>query len=130
MFIESAIGQHFLDNLMYAKNYSDKKYYSLFVCLSFHLSALEAVYIKSCKPNLSHQKKHWLHVLTPFSNTQSSSFSFIRQSIEFFSLHSNVYLLTSVGQKALRWFFAGYVWLFLKLQKRKSYPKTSPIKCL
>ena len=58
MFSESAIGQHLLDNSMCAKNYSNGKFIiCLFGRLSFHLSALEAVNIKSCKPNLCHQKE-------------------------------------------------------------------------
>ena len=58
VFSESAIGQHLLDNPMYAKNYRDKKFIILsFSRSSFHLSALEAVYIKSCKPNLCRQNK-------------------------------------------------------------------------
>ena len=55
-FSESAIGQHLLDNPICAKNYSDEKFTILsFSRSSFHLSALEAVYIKSCKPNLCRQ---------------------------------------------------------------------------
>ena len=46
MFSESAIDQHLLDNPMCAKNYSDGKFTILsFGRLSFHLFALEAVYI-------------------------------------------------------------------------------------
>ena len=53
MFSESAIGQHLLDVI-----YADKKFtILLFGRLSFRLSALEAVNIKSCKPNLYHQKE-------------------------------------------------------------------------
>ena len=58
MFSDSAIGQHLLDNPICAKNYSDKKFtILLFGRSSFHLSALKAVYIKSCKPNLCRQKE-------------------------------------------------------------------------
>ena len=58
MFSESAIGQHLLDNPMCAQNYSDKKCTILsFGRLSFHLCALEAVYIKSCKQNLRCRKE-------------------------------------------------------------------------
>ena len=58
MFSDSAIGQHLLDNPICAQNYSDKKFTILsFGRSSFHLSALEAVYIKSCKPNLCRQNK-------------------------------------------------------------------------
>ena len=58
MFSKSAIGQHLLDNLIFAKNYSDEKCTFLsFDHLSFHLSVLEAVYINSCKPNLCRQNK-------------------------------------------------------------------------
>ena len=52
------IGQHLLDNPFCAKNYSDEKFtILLFGRSSFHLSVLEAVYIKSCKLNLCSQKK-------------------------------------------------------------------------
>ena len=90
MFRESAIGQHLLDNPTYAKNYSDEKFtVLLFGRLSFHLSALEAVYIKSYKPNLCCQKEfvynltilRWSRVVTLLSNIQSPSFSFITKSI-------------------------------------------------
>ena len=55
---ESAIGQHFLDNLMCAKNYRDKKFiFILFGRSSFHLSALEAVFIKLSKLNLCRPKE-------------------------------------------------------------------------
>ena len=55
MFSDSAIGKHLLDNPICPKNYSDKKFTVLSFCrLSFYLSALEAVYIKSCKPNQNH----------------------------------------------------------------------------
>ena len=58
MFNEFAIAQHLLDNPICAKNYSNEKFTIIsFGCSSFHLSALEAVYIKSCKPNLCRQKK-------------------------------------------------------------------------
>ena len=58
LFSDSAIGQHLLDNPICAKNYGDEKFTILsFGRSSFHLSALEAVYIKSCKPNLCHQKE-------------------------------------------------------------------------
>ena len=58
MFSESAIGQYLLDNPICAKNYSDEKFaILLFGRLPFRLSVLEAVYIKSCKPNLCRQKE-------------------------------------------------------------------------
>ena len=58
MFSKSTIGQYLLDNPMCAKNYSDGKFtILLFGRSSFHLSALEAVYIKSCKPSLCRQKE-------------------------------------------------------------------------
>ena len=58
MFSESEIIQHLLDNPMCAKIYRDKKFTIFsFGRSSFHLSALEAVYIKSCKPNLWRQKE-------------------------------------------------------------------------
>ena len=58
MFNEFVIAQHLLDNLICAKNHSNEKFTIIsFVCSFFHLSALEAVYIKSCKPNLCRQQK-------------------------------------------------------------------------
>ena len=58
MFSKSAIGEHRYDNPTCAKNYSDGKFtILLFGRSSFHLSALEAVYIKSCKPSLCRQKE-------------------------------------------------------------------------
>ena len=58
MFSESAIGQYLLDKPMCAKNYSDKKLTILsFGRSSFHLSASEAVYLKSCKPNFCRKKE-------------------------------------------------------------------------
>ena len=58
MFSESAIGHHLLDNPICAQNYTDKKFTTLsFGRSSLHLCALEAVYIKSCKPNLCRQKE-------------------------------------------------------------------------
>ena len=58
MFSESAIGQRLLDYPICAQNYSDKKFtILLFGRLSFYLSALEAVYIKSCKTNLCRRKE-------------------------------------------------------------------------
>ena len=57
MFSEFAIGRHLLDHPMCTKNYGDKKFTILsFGCLFFYLFALEAVYIKSCKPNLCCQR--------------------------------------------------------------------------
>ena len=76
-----------------AKNYSDEKFTILsFGRSSFHLSALEVVYIKSFKPNLCRQKEFvynfkflcWSSVVTLLSYNQSSSSSFITKSIEFF----------------------------------------------
>ena len=47
-----------LENKICAKNYSDGKFIILsFGRSSFRLSALEAVYIKSYKPNLCRQKE-------------------------------------------------------------------------
>ena len=58
VFSDSAIGQDLLDNPICAKNYCDERFTILsFGRSSFHLSALEAVYNKSCKPNLCHQKE-------------------------------------------------------------------------
>ena len=57
-FHESAIGQHLLDNIECARHYNN----SMFSVLargrsSFHLSALEATFIKSFKPPLCKQKE-------------------------------------------------------------------------
>ena len=58
MFSKSAIDQHLLDNPMCSKNCSDGKFTILsFGRSPFHLSALEAVYIKPCKPNLCRQEE-------------------------------------------------------------------------
>ena len=58
MFSESVIRQHLLDNPICTKNYSDEKFTILsFGHLSFYLSTLEAVHIKSCKPILCCQKE-------------------------------------------------------------------------
>ena len=114
MFSDSAIGQHLLDNPVCAKNYSDEKFTILsFGRWSFHLSALEAVYIKSCKPNLCREKEFvynlklllWSFVVTLLSYNQLLSRSLISKSTGFFFLHSDVYLLTSVGRKTSRWVF-------------------------
>ena len=51
MFSESAIAQNFLDNHISAKNCSDEKCTLSFGRSFFLLFALEAVSIKSCKPN-------------------------------------------------------------------------------
>ena len=85
MFSQSAIGQHLLDNPICAKNYSDGKFTIFsFGRSSFHLFALEAVCIKSCKPIYPSKKS--LNPLIHLNN-QSSSFSLITKSIEilFFS---------------------------------------------
>ena len=77
MFSESVIGRHLLDNPMCAQYYSDKKLTNLsFGSSSFHLSSLEAIYIKVSKLNLCRQKEfvynlkilRWLRFLTPFLN--------------------------------------------------------------
>ena len=60
MFNKSAIDQYIFDKPICAKNYSDGKFIILlhvFGRLSFHLSALEADYIKSCEQNLCRQKE-------------------------------------------------------------------------
>ena len=58
-FSELAVCQHLSENPMCPKNYSTDERFTIFLFdrWSFHLSALEAVYIKSCKPNLSRQKQ-------------------------------------------------------------------------
>ena len=56
-FHESAIGQHLLDNPVCASHYNDDKFSILARGRSlFHLSALEATFIKSLKPVLCKQK--------------------------------------------------------------------------
>ena len=68
----SAIGQHLLQNPTCAREYSDNKFSLLACgCTSFHLSTLEAMYIKTSKPNLCKQKAfvyglkitHWFLLL-------------------------------------------------------------------
>ena len=57
-FHESAIGQHLLDNAQCALHYSNEKFSILARGRSsFHLSALEATFIKSLNPLLCKQKK-------------------------------------------------------------------------
>ena len=57
-FHESAIGQHFLDNAQCALHYSNEKFSILARGRSsFHLSALEATFIKSLNPLLCKQKE-------------------------------------------------------------------------
>ena len=54
----SAIGQHLLHNQLCAQNYSDDKFSILaHGRTAFHLSTLEATYIKTSKPNLCKQKE-------------------------------------------------------------------------
>ena len=57
-FYESAIGQHLLDNAQCALHYSNEKFSILARGRSsFHLSALEATFIKSLNPLLCKQKE-------------------------------------------------------------------------
>ena len=54
----SAIGQHLLQNPTYTHEYNDNKFPILARGrTSFHLSTLEAMYIKASKPNLCRQKE-------------------------------------------------------------------------
>ena len=54
----SAIGQHLLQNPTCAHEYNDNKFFILARGrTSFHLSTLEATYIKTSKPNLCRQKE-------------------------------------------------------------------------
>ena len=54
----SAIGQHRLQNSACAREYNDNKFSILARGrTSFHLSTLEATYIKTSKPNLCEQKE-------------------------------------------------------------------------
>ena len=54
----SAIGQHLLQNPTCARDYNDSKFSILARGrTSFHLSTLEATYIKTSKPNLCKQKE-------------------------------------------------------------------------
>ena len=52
-------GQDLLHNPICTKNYSDGKFTFSFGHSSFCLSGLEAIYIKSCKPNLCLQKEFY-----------------------------------------------------------------------
>ena len=52
----SAIGQHLLQNPTCAREYNDNQFFVL-ARTSFHLSTLEATYIKTSKPNLCKQKE-------------------------------------------------------------------------
>jgi len=55
---DSAIGQHLLLNKQCANNYNDQQFSTLARARSaFHLSALEATYIKTLKPILCRQKE-------------------------------------------------------------------------
>ena len=56
-FHESASGQHLLDNPVCASHYSNDKFSILARGRLFHLSALEATFIKSLKPILCTQKE-------------------------------------------------------------------------
>ena len=56
-FHESAIGQHLLDNAQCALHYKDKFSVLARARTSFHLSALEATFIKSLNPLLCKQKE-------------------------------------------------------------------------
>ena len=53
----SAIGQHLLQNPTCTREYNNK--FSILACghTSFHLSTLEATYIKTSKPNICKQKE-------------------------------------------------------------------------
>ena len=54
----SAMGQHFLQNPTCARKYNDSKFSILASGrTSFHLSTLEATYIKTSKPNLCKQEE-------------------------------------------------------------------------
>ena len=55
---DSAIGQHLLENDQFAANYNDDQFSVLDTARSpFHLSLLEASYIKVRRPNLCKQKE-------------------------------------------------------------------------
>ena len=58
-FHKSALGQHLLDNAQCTLHYSNKKIFSILARSrsSFHLSALEAIFIKSLNPLLCKQKE-------------------------------------------------------------------------
>ena len=84
----SAIGQHLLQNPTCAHQYNDNKFSILARGrTSFHLSTLEATYIKTSKPNLCKQKEfvyglkitHYLPLLllvTSFTNHDRALFPF------------------------------------------------------
>ena len=84
----SAIGQHLLQNPTCAREYNDNKV-SILVRgrTSFHLSTLEATYIKTSKPNLCKQNKFvyglkithyfpFLLLVAPFTNHEEVFFLF------------------------------------------------------
>ena len=53
----SAIAEHLLNNSDYAKNYSDSNFSILSKARKdYHLSVLESLFIKTCKPNLCKQQ--------------------------------------------------------------------------
>ena len=57
-FHKSSIGQHLLDNTQCALHYSKENFFILAQgCSSFHLSALDATFIKSLNPLLCKQKE-------------------------------------------------------------------------
>ena len=109
MFSEFTIGQYLLDNPICRNNYM----YSNKNVLFFHFAVRLFIYLLQ-KPFTSNHasqicaaKKTFLQLenlalithLTPFSNIQSSSLSFIRKSIEFFYLITTIYPMTSVERK-------------------------------
>ena len=101
MFREFAIGQHFLDNsTVCASNITVIKNFSilLFGGFSFHLSALEAVYILS-QPIFSRQKEfvynlkilRWLHVLTLFLICNHFCSVLVANQLYFFVIPTIIY---------------------------------------
>ena len=101
----SAIGQHLLQNPTCAREYNDNRFSILAgECTSFHLSTLEATYIKTSKPNLCKQKEFvyglrithqfsLLPLVASFTNHDVAfSFFFFRQLCLYIS--DSLYLFT------------------------------------
>ena len=92
----SAIGQHLLQNPTCAREYNDNKFSILARGhTSFHLSTLEATYIKTSKPNLCKQKEfvYGLKIHTLVS-APSMVTSFTNHDVAFF-LFRQLYLYIS-----------------------------------
>ena len=92
----SAIGQHLLQNPTCAREYNDNKF-SIVARgrTSFHLSTLEATYIKTFKPNLCKQKEFVYGIKSHISFRSFllvASFTNHDRAFSFFSFSSTVSL--------------------------------------